>query len=132
LEANAVKILLILSLAALQAIPQTGKPEDPGYDVPPRVLEEKKASYPEDAYRRGIEGVVMLEYVINADGRVKNAKVVVSVPGLDQAALKAMQKWRFVPAQKDGKPVATKANSPFSFCIVDTGCRERQRELRKR
>jgi protein TonB len=41
------------------------------------------------------------------------------VPGLDEAALDCVTRWRFNPALKNGQPVATIAHVPVSFRISD-------------
>jgi hypothetical protein len=43
--------------------------------------------YPTDALRAGIQGVVILEIVVGADGAVASARILRSIPLLDQAAL---------------------------------------------
>ena len=134
LGARMLSILLVLSLSLspVQTPPQGEEAAKPGYDVPPRLLKRKNPSYPDEAFRRGVEGIVLLEFVIDAEGRVQHPKVLESVPGLDQAALKAIVKWQFAPAQKDGKAVATIAKSPMSFCIGDKGCTERLLKAKRR
>jgi TonB family protein len=101
-------------------------------DSPPRLLKQKKPSYPDDAFRKRVQGVVVVEYVIDVEGRVKRPKILESIPGLDQAAIKVLEKWRFAPARKDGKAVATIAQSPIAFCIGDDGCSLRMIEARKK
>ena len=61
--------------------------------------------YPAAAAAAGVEGIVIIEAIIGTDGAVKNAKILRSVPGLDQAALDAVQQWRFTPTLLNGKPV---------------------------
>jgi protein TonB len=48
---------------------------------------------------------VIIEAIIATDGTVKNTKVLRSVPGLDQAALVAVQQWRFTPTLLNKEPV---------------------------
>jgi|WetSurMetagenome_2_1015567.scaffolds.fasta_scaffold444167_1 TonB family protein len=61
--------------------------------------------YPTDAKDAGIQGAVVAEITINEMGRVTDAKVVRSVPLLDDAALKAVREWRYEPTIVNGKPV---------------------------
>ena len=59
-----------------------------------------------DALRREIEGDVVLEVVVLADGAVGEIRVVRSLGhGLDAAAVAAMRQWRFHPAQRQGVAV---------------------------
>jgi TonB family protein len=55
---------------------------------------------------RGRDGVVVLEIVVSAAGRVESPCVVLSLnPSLDLEAVKAVKRWRFIPAKVDGHPV---------------------------
>jgi TonB family protein len=77
-----------------------------GIDVPePERTRNVPFRFPIIALREGITGFVAVEVVVDGRGRVKAAKVVRSVPQLDQAALSAVRRWQFAPTQKDGKPV---------------------------
>jgi TonB family protein len=48
---------------------------------------------------------------------VARARLLKSVPGLDQAALDTVNQWRFSAAMKNGRPVATIARAPVMFVI---------------
>ena len=64
--------------------------------------------YPQKAARSGIEGFVLVEFTVTPLGTVENVKILDSKPPriFDQAALKAVMKWRFKPQIVDGKPVS--------------------------
>src|SRR5262245_55508602 len=85
---------------------------NPGNDVTlPVVIKQVKAQYTQEAKDAHIEGVVVLEVVVLADGKVGDVKVIKSLDptyGLDQQAIKAMKQWFFKPGTKDGKPVAVR------------------------
>ena len=49
---------------------------------------------------------MILELSIGKDGKVTAAKVLRSIPELDQAAIDAVKQWEFTPTLKDGVPVA--------------------------
>ena len=87
------------------------------YDRPPRVLRQPKPHYPADAFAQKVEGVVLIEILIDENGRVVRARVVQSVRLLDAAALEAVRSWVFSAAIKHGRPVATIARAPVSFVI---------------
>jgi protein TonB len=87
------------------------------YDTAPKVIKQVKPQYPQDAFVKKIEGVVLVEILIGSDGRVRNARVLQSIPVLDKAALDAAYQWVFSPALKGGRPVATTAHLPISFKI---------------
>ena len=46
---------------------------------------------------RGVQGIVIIEATIGADGHVINARILRSVPLLDQAALDAVRQWEYTP-----------------------------------
>ena len=76
------------------------------YDQPPRPIKMDKPEYPQEAFVKKIEGTVEVEILIDANGNVARARVIQSIPALDQAALKTVYRWRFSPAIKNGRPVA--------------------------
>ncbi len=87
------------------------------YDAPPRPLKLTRPIYPQDAFVKKIEGTVVVEILIDANGRVVRARVLQSIPALDTAALQTVQQWMFQPAVKHGRPVATVAQAPVTFRI---------------
>lgn len=87
------------------------------YDQPPRLLKQTRPVYPQEAFIKKIEGVVMLEILIGIDGKVGRARVLRSIPQLDSAAIQTVRQWVFSPAIKGGRPVSTIANAPVSFRI---------------
>ena len=87
------------------------------YDQPPRPIKITKPQYPQEAFVKKIEGIVEVEILIDASGNVARARVVQSIPALDQAALQTVYQWRFSPAIKNGRPVATVARAPVTFRI---------------
>jgi protein TonB len=87
------------------------------YDSPPRPIKTTKPVYPQEAFVKKIEGVVVVEIVIDSTGRVVRARVLQSVPLLDAAALQCVYQWVFQPAVKHGRPVTTIAHAPVTFRI---------------
>ncbi len=61
--------------------------------------------YPAIARAAGIEGIVIIETVIDETGAVRDARVLRSVPLLDEAALAAVRQWRFTPTTLNGAPI---------------------------
>lgn len=87
------------------------------YDQPPRPIRITKPQYPQEAFVKKIEGTVVVEILIDKNGNVVRARVIQSIPLLDKAAIATVKQWRFSPAIKDGRPVATVANAPVGFRI---------------
>jgi len=84
----------------------------------PRLLVDSKPEYPEEARKRGVEGKVILEIIVDEKGEVASARVLKSVePVLDKVALDAAKKLRFSPATKDGRPVSVKITYTFAFVL---------------
>ncbi len=71
--------------------------------------------YPELARAAKIEGVVILEAVINPDGAVRDVRVLRSVPLLDEAALAAVRQWRYTPTVLSGVPIAVVMTVTVTF-----------------
>jgi TonB family protein len=71
----------------------------------PRQIKKVNPVYPSAAQRERVQGVVILEAIIGTDGKVTDARVLRSVPLLDQAALDAVKQWEYTPTLLDGKPV---------------------------
>ncbi|HRC88077.1 MAG TPA: TonB family protein [Thermoanaerobaculia bacterium] len=75
--------------------------------TPPQVISRVNPVYPELDRRVRREGVVIVEAVIDQQGRVANARLLKGVSiGLDQAALAAVREWRFSPARIGDRPVS--------------------------
>ena len=75
--------------------------------------------YPRRAKQARIEGWVTMEVLIRPDGSVSDAKVMESDPPrlFDDAALAAMQRWKFRPKIVDGTPVAQRAKQTIEFVL---------------
>lgn len=73
--------------------------------------------YPADAQEKGVQGIVLVTFVVDKEGRVKDAGVKRSLsPSCDKAALEAVRKLgRFKPARKDGRAVAVRMMLPVAF-----------------
>ncbi|MEA2083467.1 MAG: energy transducer TonB [Thermodesulfobacteriota bacterium] len=73
--------------------------------------------YPRAARRRGLEGMVLLEVLVDRSGRVGNLRIFSSSGHriLDKAALKSVQKWRFVSARRGDEPVDMWVKVPVRF-----------------
>ncbi len=75
--------------------------------------------YPDMEQRARIQGRVIVRFVVGPDGRTSNVEVVRSVsPGLDLAAVQAVQRARFEPGTQDGQPVPVWMTLPITFRIV--------------
>lgn len=73
--------------------------------------------YPAAAKSQGIEGVVLVRYVIGEDGSTRSIKAVKGPPELQAACVDAVKKWRFQPILVDGVAVAVVRMARFPFRI---------------
>jgi TonB family protein len=90
---------------------------DPGA-VLPRLQHDQTPSYTREAMRAHIQGVVVLEGLVDTDGVLKDVKVVRSLDqtfGLDQQAIKVLQQWRFTAGLRDGVAVPMLVEIQMSF-----------------
>ncbi|MBI3932512.1 MAG: TonB family protein [Acidobacteria bacterium] len=87
------------------------------YDQPPRLIRQIRPEYPQEAFVKKIDGVVILQVLIDGTGRVVRHEILKSVPALDRAAIQCVYQWQFAPALKRGVPVATLATIPVSFTM---------------
>ena len=72
---------------------------------PPQKTRDVRPVYPPIAQSARVQGIVIIEATIGPDGAVKDAKVLRSIPLLDQAALDAVRQWVFTPTLLNGVPV---------------------------
>lgn len=86
-------------------------------DQPPRPIRTFPPQYPFIAKRDNITGRVLLRFVVDVDGNPKEAEVVKGEPEgvFDDAALKALERYKFKPAIKGGKPVNCIVKLPIVF-----------------
>ncbi|PAU86214.1 energy transducer TonB [Pseudomonas sp. WN033] len=88
--------------------------QSPRYAEPPA-----RPAYPALARRRGWQGEVWLEIEVGPEGRSAEP-VLLRSSGfelLDKAALEVARQWRFVPEQRNGRPVATRVRVPVQFAL---------------
>ena len=70
------------------------------------LLQGAKPSYPPAAESAGIEGTVMLQGIVGGDGSVVGLKVLSTPsPELAEAAMAAVQTWRYRATLLNGQPV---------------------------
>jgi protein TonB len=72
---------------------------------PPQKVKHINPVYPPIAQSARVQGIVIIEATIGPSGAVQAAKVLRSIPLLDQAALDAVRQWQFTPTLLNGVPV---------------------------
>jgi protein TonB len=84
---------------------------------PPTRLVNINPVYPDDARAAHVEGVVILEITIGEDGSVVDARVLRSIPMLDQAAIDAVLQWVYDPPLLNGAPVEVQMIATINFAL---------------
>lgn len=79
-----------------------------------------KPQYPFEMRRAGINGEVVVEFIVDSNGNVRNAFAVRSSQrDFEQAAVQAVSKWTFKPGRKGGRAVNTRMLVPIVFTLND-------------
>jgi periplasmic protein TonB len=86
---------------------------------PPVLISRVTPTYPRAARLQGIEGLVLLEAILDRDGRIEeNITVLQSIPALDDAAIQALRRWRFQPARDHQRqPMRVILEVPIRFIL---------------
>ena len=99
-----------------EARPAPGTPTRVGSTlVTPVKIVDVPAILPVQAQQAGVRGMVLVEVHIAADGTVSDAKILRSVPLLDEAALAAVRQWRYKPTLVAGTPVPIITTATVTF-----------------
>ncbi len=86
-------------------------------DLPERVAQAEQAAYPSLAKQMKVQGSVILQAYVGADGGIKDLHVVSGNPILVSAAVEAARQWRFTPYLQNGQAVETQAKIQVNFTI---------------
>ncbi len=122
IEATVIAALVIIPLMAFEALPTppsmmafvAAPPPPPpptqsvrvgGQIKQPTKTKHVAPTYPPIAQSARVQGVVIIEAVIGPNGKVQDARVLRSIPLLDQAALDAVKQWEFTPTLLNNTPV---------------------------
>ncbi len=90
----------------------------PPPDEPPTALAMPHPRFPREALRNGVRGRVVLRALITERGRVEVLRILRSVPELDSEAIRVVEsEWRFRPAQRNGRPVASLSDLVVRFTL---------------
>jgi periplasmic protein TonB len=87
--------------------------------TPPELVRRVMPEYPRQARAREIEGQVVLEIVLDRNGRIEQeVRVLRSIPALDTAAITAVRQWKFRPARdRAGNAVRVVMEVPVRFVL---------------
>jgi protein TonB len=83
----------------------------------PQKVREVNPAYPPMAQAARVQGIVIVEATIGEDGHVINARILRSVPLLDQAAVEAVRQWQYTPTLLNGVPVPVIMTVTVNFSL---------------
>jgi len=114
-------LFLVLEPAAPPSPEQTSSPPFRVTDgiTAPRRLSSVMPRYTEEAKKERLQGMVIVQTVIEKDGTVSDVQILKGLPrGLSEAAAEAIRQWTFEPARdKSGRPVAVYYNLTVNFTL---------------
>ena len=87
---------------------------------PPTKTKHVSPVYPPDALAAKVAGVVIIEAVIGEDGKVRDTRVLRSIPMLDAAATEAVRQWEFTPTLLNGAAVPVVMTATVNFVPKET------------
>ncbi len=118
-----------LAAAQPEAVPPASSApaaqEEPAFDLSqvddyPRRLTPENPRYPERLKREGVEAELQVLFIIEADGTVSNLVLHKSSdPRFDAVTRECVQRWRYEPARRAGKPVRVKVRVPVYFKLEE-------------
>jgi protein TonB len=86
---------------------------------PPSILYKVEPEYSEEARKAKFQGTVLLFVIVDEKGNPRDIKILRPLGlGLDQKAVEAVEKWKFSPGKKDGKPVPVQAQIEVNFRLL--------------
>jgi TonB family protein len=83
----------------------------------PTKIADVKPVYPDVAQKARVQGIVICEVLVGPDGKVQDARVLRSIPLLDQAAYDAVRQWVFTPTLLNGNPVSVIMTVTVNFAL---------------
>ena len=86
----------------------------------PKLIKQVDPIYPEAARKSRVEGTVIMEVTTDIYGRVRDVKILRSIPLLDQAALDAVRQWVYEPPIINGQPISVTFTATVRF-VLDGG-----------
>jgi len=118
------RLLALVLGASLALVAQRSLADVPGPSagslVPPKLEKYVEPVYPKEKLAKGEKATVVLELVVDANGKVTDAKITESAgTDFDDAAIVAAKQLVFQPATRDGKPIVAKIPFRFTFDFKD-------------
>lgn len=100
--------------------------------VAPKVIHQVLPDYPDELRKKGVEGKVKLQVMINEQGNIQNIKVIHPLhPYLDFSAAQAVLQWKFEPVLKKKKPIPVRTVLVIDFNPVLRRISEENTEIHR-
>jgi len=123
IETDTEPLQIVVAPGTLNLIEEENWVEQYMLSVPPQIDQREIGSamvYPPIAQRSGIEGRVILELFIDRNGLVRRVVILQETPterGFGEAAVRAFEGRRVIPAQANGEPVSCRYRYPVRFAL---------------
>jgi periplasmic protein TonB len=88
-----------------------------GNIAPPTKIRDAKPVYPPEALSNKVAGVVIIQATIDREGKVRDTRVLKSIPLLDAAAVEAVRQWEFMPTLLNGVPKPVMMTLTINFSL---------------
>jgi len=108
------------SAPAVPPPPDTAPVRVGGNVKEPKLLHIEEPQYPPLAKKTRLEGVVVVEATVTADGTVEKVKVISGPPLLTEAATEAVSHWKYEPTYLNGQPVPVILTARITFSLKNT------------
>jgi len=90
------------------------------FDEPPNPKSQPHVPYPEMARKAGIEGMVILQLLVDRAGDVCKVNLLEGLgAGFDESAIESVKQGKWNPARNKGEPVADRVTYPVSLVLKD-------------
>lgn len=85
-------------------------------DERPTPISQAKPQHPLDLRQAGINGEVVVQFLVDSHGSTRNIKIVSSTNvGFNEPTIRAIRTWKFKPGKKNGQAVTTRVQIPINF-----------------
>jgi TonB family protein len=120
---NGTAVLVYLGLMGALVFTRSVAQDKVDVKSMPEIKTTVQPVYPEGAKKRGIEGMVLVNALVDASGKVVKAEIAKSDDSaLDNAALHAIRQWTFTPAlSKEDKQIGVWVTIPVKFKLAEKG-----------
>jgi protein TonB len=122
----AIAFLIFLAFACVSYAQDAGQggggaPSEPvkvkGDVIKGKLIHQVVPKYPKDAKKAGVSGTVVVKAIVRKDGSMRDVEYVSGPEQLADAAVKAVQKWRYTPTLVNGEPVEVDTTIAVTFRI---------------